>query len=247
MVYQSIVDLCKDKELWDMHNERLAQLEPCQERTEAVMKCRDVVENGYIFPILKPFPDVLPREREDHLRKMQVEFMEKLRQDGGDKIYEYETHVLHIKPERFYPVFEAVKGLRLDDALLQLRWHQKTVGLKYQSILEELIVVAKEMDYDLNKTYIAHSRINKSTDGFSKTMLNEYIKGRGRYGATPHPITTTLNIVIQERDKPFEFRVNDPLEWLRVRLRQTQTPHCPNALQVYDKLRTSRPLKAVYC
>jgi hypothetical protein len=62
--------------------------------------------------------------------------------------------LLHIKPERLFPILEAVKGLSLDEALLQMKWYQKPVGDAFTTVLKESIVKLKEEGYNLSKTYI---------------------------------------------------------------------------------------------
>lgn len=78
-------------------------------------------------------------------------------------------------------------------------------------------------------------------------MVKRYLRGRGRYGATPHPITTLLEITLQERDKPFAMRTKDPLEWVRDRLRERQKPFVKSAEELYIETRKKRPIKEVYC
>jgi hypothetical protein len=55
---------------------------------------------------------------------------------------------------KFIPVCLEVKGLTLNQALLQLSWNRKIISQKFQSALEEFIVIAKEKGYNLDKTYI---------------------------------------------------------------------------------------------
>ena len=81
----------------------------------------------------------------------------------------------------------------------------------------------------------------------STNMQKRYIKGRGRYGATPHVNASLVKLILQERDKPFLMRESDPLEWVRERLRQRQEPWVKNVDEVYEKARANRPIKAVHC
>lgn len=63
-------------------------------------------------------------------------------------------NVLHIRPARFFKLLEEIKGLTLDEALIQLRFHRDLVGSRYLGLLTESIIKAKEAGFDLAKTYI---------------------------------------------------------------------------------------------
>ncbi len=98
----------------------------------------------------------------------------------------------------------------------------------------------------LSRWPLAHASAEKEAAAYAKILLKEYIKGRGRYGSTPHPLTTTVHFVFQERDKLLESRARDPLEWLRSKLRNTQAQYTKNAESVYEEMRSKRPVKQVY-
>ncbi len=70
--------------------------------------------------------------------------------------------------------------------------------------------------------------------------------GRGRYGSTPHPKICRLEFYLQEREKPFDLRENDPLEWVRQRLRDSRRKYVDLSEKVYEEKRRSRPIKPVY-
>ena len=80
----------------------------------------------------------------------------------------------------------------------------------------------------------------------SQNLMKQYLRGRGRYGATPTPITTLLHLILQERDVPFKARAEDPLEWIREKLRERQRPWVQTPQQVYESARKSCPLKVVH-
>ncbi len=74
------------------------------------------------------------------------------------------------------------------------------------------------------------------------------MRGRGRYGATPHPKTARLEIVLQERQNGgFKKRTEeDPLEWIRMRLRNRKKDHVSTAEEIYREKRLVRPIKPIY-
>jgi pyruvate/oxaloacetate carboxyltransferase len=77
-------------------------------------------------------------------------------------------------------------------------------------------------------------------------LTKRYLRGRGRYGATPHPKVATLDLILQEREKPFAVKENDPLEWVRAKLRDHKQEFVKNADQIYAEKRAKRPIKPVY-
>ena len=87
-----------------------------------------------------------------------------------------------------------------------------------------------------------------SADGaiLSQRLKKLYIRGRGRYGAIPHPKTALLSLLLQEREKPFESRVNDELEYLRERLRDAQKEWVPTPEEIYAQKRAARPFKEIH-
>ena len=58
---------------------------------------------------------------------------------------------------------------------------------------------------------IAHMYVLNNAAVLSNGWSKRYLRGRGRYGATPHPKTALLQFILQEREKPFTKRVADPL------------------------------------
>jgi hypothetical protein len=67
--------------------------------------------------------------------------------------------------------------------------------------------------------------------------MSKYVKGRGRYGPTAHPKLSTLEVVLQERKLPFSKIANDPLEWVRARLRQRQAPFIGSIQDIYNSFK----------
>ena len=76
--------------------------------------------------------------------------------------------------------------------------------------------------------------------------MKSYIRGRGRYGATPHPRSALITLLIQERDKPFASKVQDPMEKLKQELRLKQIPWVRDPESLYEYKRSQRPLKQIY-
>ncbi|KAI8928801.1 hypothetical protein BC831DRAFT_446628 [Entophlyctis helioformis] len=173
-------------------------------------------------------------------------FLRRLAADGGDKILQLKHSAIHVEYTRFVQVCTDIKGLSLDDALLQLAWHQKPIGKRMRKALSDFILVAKEEGFDLKRTYIAEAFARENKAILSKELVRKYLRGRGRYGATPHIKSALLEVTLQERDKPFAVRENDPLEWVRVRMRNRLAGYIPDAESVYTKKRTARPVKPVY-
>lgn len=64
---------------------------------------------------------------------------------------------VHMDYTRFIQPLGEIKGLSLNDALLQLDWNKRNVAAKVHEALEEFIVRSKEEGFDLNKTYIGMS------------------------------------------------------------------------------------------
>ncbi|KAJ3252060.1 hypothetical protein HK103_001862 [Boothiomyces macroporosus] len=81
-------------------------------------------------------------------------FLYRLEKDGGSKILKTFKNFVHIEHTRFIQPLGDIKGLSLDDALLQLSWNQHRISHKLKETLNEVIVRAKEEGFDLKKTYI---------------------------------------------------------------------------------------------
>ena len=98
------------------------------------------------------------------------------------------------------------------------------------SALHELVLLAKESGFELEKTFIgkmmnnsiAHMYVLENAAILSKNHVKRYIRGskgnnsysipgRGRYGSIPHYKSALVQFILQERDKPFTKRLNDPL------------------------------------
>jgi hypothetical protein len=81
-------------------------------------------------------------------------FLNRLVADGGEKIIKLETTLLHLEYSRFIKICSDIKGLSLNDALLELAWNQKQTSKRAQDSLKEFIIVAKESGFDLEKTFV---------------------------------------------------------------------------------------------
>jgi hypothetical protein len=114
--------------------------------------------------------------------------------------------------------------------------------------LVDTIDIAKTNGFDLKKCYIAEAYVHASSHGLSRRFVEKYLRGRGRYGATPHVKTARLEILIQQRENGgFKKRESgDPLEWLRIRLRERKKGVVVGAEDLWTERRKSRPAKQVY-
>ncbi|KAH6565850.1 hypothetical protein BASA50_000071 [Batrachochytrium salamandrivorans] len=173
-------------------------------------------------------------------------FLKRLSADGGDKILRLQYSFVHVEYTRFIELCSNLKGLSLNDALLQLAWHQRPITKRMMEAIEACIVHAKEEGYDLNRTYICDILSKENAAILSDGLKKKFLRGRGRYGSTPHIKSALLKFVLQERDRPFQTRLDDPLEWIRVRLRKRYAEFTPNAEAVYARCRTERPVKPVH-
>lgn len=192
-------------------------------------------------------------QQAEHDTQEKRDFLTRLRQDGGDRILRVKQTFFHIKHVRFIPICMQLKGLTLNQALLQLSWNSKTSAKKYGRILEESIIAAKESGFDLKKTYIGKDKciilaesIAKDGGKVSQQLKSRYLRGRGRYGSTMFPEISTVDIILQERSQPFRMKSEDPLEWVRDKLRDSQRNFVNDAEQVYALRRKARPVKTVY-
>ncbi|KAJ3185003.1 hypothetical protein HDU87_002569 [Geranomyces variabilis] len=177
----------------------------------------------------------------------QKAFLARLQKDGGPRIVTFRRNVLHTEYARFLTLCDQVKGLSLDQALLQIKWLRKPITKKMEDAISEAIVKAKEAGFDLGKTYVADAYVKQNAAILQTYLVKRYLRGRGRYGATPHPVSTLLELTLQERVKPFAARESDPLEWVRDRLRERQKPFAKTAEEVYTDVRSRRKVKEVHC
>jgi hypothetical protein len=69
-------------------------------------------------------------------------------------VMRFEYQVLHVEYTRFITLMDQVKGLSLDDALVQLRFHRKPITRHFTRAFEEGIVKAKESGLDLERTFV---------------------------------------------------------------------------------------------
>jgi hypothetical protein len=68
---------------------------------------------------------------------------------------------IHLEYTRFIEICGQVKGLTIDNALLQLETNDKQIKTHFKTGLEEFIVDLKESGFDLSKTYL--------TDGYCQS------------------------------------------------------------------------------
>ncbi|KAI8617484.1 hypothetical protein BC830DRAFT_1113196 [Chytriomyces sp. MP71] len=172
----------------------------------------------------------------------------RLAADGGDKIITVRSNVLHTMHSRFVPLLSELRGLSLQDALNSLAWHRKRISRKVSDALEQAMVKAKyESNFNLEQTYVADAFIKADGAVLSSQFKRRFLRGRGRYGATQHPITGMLEITLQERDRPFKRRAADPLEWIRTRFRSRVAGGSRKVMDVYEKAASKKVVKDVYC
>ncbi|KAJ3203970.1 hypothetical protein HDU67_009847 [Dinochytrium kinnereticum] len=116
-----------------------------------------------------------------------------------------------------------------------------------EEVISEAIVKAKESGLELGKTYIADAFVQKNGAVLSQELQKRYLRGRGRYGATPHAKTALVELTLQERERPFPKREGDPLEWIRRRLRLRLGEVVEGPEEVYEGVRRRRVVKTVHC
>ncbi|KAJ3069827.1 hypothetical protein HDU99_002828 [Rhizoclosmatium hyalinum] len=166
------------------------------------------------------------------------------------KVSTFRVNVLHMHYSRFVPLLSDLRGLSLADAFNQLRWLRKRVSSKVTAELEKALVKAKEVDgLDLNKTYVADAFVKPDGAVLSTQFKSRFLRGRGRYGSTQHPVTALLEFTLQQRDAPFARREADPLEWIRKRLRDRVAGGAVKDVEaeVYSKVAARRVVKEIHC
>ncbi|KAI8831561.1 hypothetical protein BC829DRAFT_409507, partial [Chytridium lagenaria] len=157
-------------------------------------------------------------------------FLDRLKEDGGEKIITYRQNFLHVEYSRFLPLVSQVKGLTIEEALLQVRWLRKRISRKMEEALSEAIVKAKDSGLDLSKTYIADAFVEKNGAILSQELRKRYLRGRGRYGATR-----------TQRRHLWRWRR------LRKRLGERMEGLPKSAEEVYESVKAKRPTKVVHC
>eukprot|EP00842_Homolaphlyctis_polyrhiza_P000022 jgi/Hompol1/101/HPOL_004067-RA len=202
---------------------------------EALRRAQAAVRNGTFRPI-----------DGSNTNRLFQGFIDRLIADGGDKVHIVEQDIC-FSFCRFLDVCASIKGLSLNDALLELAWNQRPIGKRMKEALDSFIVLAKEDGFDLKNTYVAEAFVRQNKAIVSEQLMQKYLRGRGRYGSTPHIKSALLEVVLQERNRPFDIRLNDPLEWIRVRLRKRYEGVVDDAETVYLKRRQERPIKPIYC
>jgi hypothetical protein len=93
----------------------------------------------------------------------------------------------------------------------------------------------------------ADAFIHENDAILSEKLVKQYFRGRGRYGAIPHGKSALLTLVLQQRDKPFQKKAQDPLEPLKDILRDKKkdwVPHDP--IQIVEQAKSRRPSKPLY-
>ncbi|KAJ3353224.1 Nucleoside diphosphate kinase A [Entophlyctis luteolus] len=176
-----------------------------------------------------------------------AQLLARLRADGGNKISVLRANVLHVLYSRFVPLLSDIRGLSLKDALLTLKWHRKRITRKMVDVMEKAIVKAKEDGLDLDRTFVADAFVKKDGAILSSQFTKRYLRGRGRYGSTQHPVTALVEVTLQERDTPFERREADPLEWVRKRLRDRFDVPGETVESVYRRIAARKVVKEVHC
>ena len=122
------------------------------------------------FPFISSRPNVYPKNIPKHptptplislpitktlfpLTKTYKKFLTRLA-EPSEKISIHHTNHLHIEYTRFIKLIDQVKGLHVDDALLQLSWHRKPITQKFMQSLESVLIKAKNEGLCLSKLYI---------------------------------------------------------------------------------------------
>ncbi|RKO99058.1 hypothetical protein CXG81DRAFT_20815 [Caulochytrium protostelioides] len=201
----------------------------------------------WFAPDAEPVPPVADPAAAVGAPETRAAFLARLRADGGDQILQFQRLFLHISAIRFDPLIQQTTGLSLRDALVQCRWYDRRITKAYEQALAQASLKLVAAGFDLDKTYIADVEATANDlSGVYPAFAKAYIRGRGRYGATPHPKSTHLTFVFQQREKPFESRETDVLEWARSQLRQAKRDHAPTPQQLYAVEQAQRIVKPVF-
>lgn len=94
------------------------------------------------------------------------------------KTYKTSHSHVHIDYTRFIEVCGQVKGLKLNDVLLQLETNNKQIKNHFKTSVQESIVKLKETGFDLEKTYLLDAYVKDSHHGMSKKFIKECLRGR---------------------------------------------------------------------
>ena len=142
----------------------------------------------------------------------------RLQEQGDLKLIKLYSNHIHIEPTRFIDPINQIKGLLLKDAMAQLKWDKRPISKLLQTELIEHSIKLKQDGFDLQKTWVAHSYVTSATKGLQPRFI-KLVKGRGRYGSTPHAKFARLEWIFQQRERGFAKKENDPLEKIREKLR----------------------------
>lgn len=173
------------------------------------------------------------------------EFIEKLKLNDPGSIITYTRNIYHYHPSNFEWCCTNIVGLTLHESLLTLKWYNDQMHQVFKDAYEGCIVKAKVCGLDLSKTYVADCKV---IDGAKVQALYKscFIKGRGRAGATDNPITAHLRVVLQQRETPFKFLENDPIERIKARFRRRVLPITRTPEDVCNEYFKNYPKKVVY-
>ncbi|KAJ3096722.1 hypothetical protein HK100_005505, partial [Physocladia obscura] len=177
---------------------------------------------------------------------------------AGPVVATLRANVVHVDATRLVGLASAVRGLALADALATLRWtgtdaNTNLAVRRLDATLTAAAVRAKD-DYaranpnahlDLARVFVADVFVRKDAAILSAQFTKRFLRGRGRYGAVQHPKTALLELVLQLRDRPFDKIQNDPLEWLRKRLRDRVAGRNSDPNVIYNNIVKTRVQKLI--
>ena len=168
----------------------------------------------------------------------------RLKANGDSKLMKFQTNHIHIEPTRFIEPLNSIKGLDLENSLKQLKWNSKPISRLIYTELLDLSLKLKQNGFDLKKTFVAHGYVSCKQQGLQPRFI-KMVKGRGRYGSTPHAKFSRLEWIFQERQDGFEKRLRDPLEKIRQKLRDTKLVDLDQELKIKEqkivKLEINKP------
>ena len=169
--------------------------------------------------------------------------MTRLLEQGDSRIFRLKSDHLHIEYTRFMQPLGEIKGLDLQSAIQQLKWQQKPICKLLEKELIQHALDLEQAGFDLDKTFVAHAYCSNRSNLQQRFL--KMCKGRGRYGSTPHPLTSQIEWIFQQREQGFKKRLQDPLEHIRQQLRSKIPVNISQMVQEAKKSRIELEIKNI--
>ena len=169
--------------------------------------------------------------------------MTRLLEQGDSRVFRLKSNHLHIEYTRFIQPLGEIKGLDLQSAIQQLKWQQKPICKLLEKELIQHALDLEKAGFDLEKTFVAHAYCSARSNLQQRFL--KMCKGRGRYGSTPHPLTSQIEWIFQQREQGFKKRLQDPLEHIRQQLRSKIPVNISQMVQEAKKLRIELEIKNI--